>query len=129
LPNGVESKKIYSIARIESKLFLPELGCSSPEAAVVDRYLGGPPGPQQQTRRTLLLQPNDGAVDLACLRANPPHAAAGVDRSDRQTDRRTPYRYIEPSAYYATSVNNPLAWQKVTAAYRRVYDSRHLRVI
>jgi len=80
-----------------------------PEAAVVDRYLGGPPGPQQQTRRTLLLRSTDG--------------------TDRQTDRRTPYRYIQPSAYYASSVNNPLAWQKVTAAYRRVYDSRHLQVI
>ena len=69
-----------------------------PEAAVVDRYLGGPPGPQQQTRRTLLLRSTDG--------------------TDRHTDRRTPYRYIQPSAYYASSVNNPLAWRKVTAAYR-----------
>jgi len=39
--------------------------------------------------------------------------AAVVDRqtgqTDIQTDRWTPYRYIQPSAYYASSVNNPLA--------------------
>jgi len=60
-----------------------------PEPVTVDRYL--PPA-----RPTA---------------ANSPYAAAATqDRIDRQlgglTDGRTPYRYIEPAAYYATSVNN-----------------------
>jgi len=37
--------------------------------------------------------------------ADPPHAAAAVDRWDRQTDARTPNRYVYPAAYYASSVN------------------------
>ena len=41
--------------------------------------------------------------------ANSPHAAAAVDRWDRRTQRRTdgrtPYRYIDTAAYYASSVN------------------------
>jgi len=37
--------------------------------------------------------------------ANPPHAVAAGECT-RQTERRTPYRYIDPAAYYATSVNN-----------------------
>ena len=38
-----------------------------------------PPGPQQQTRRT-------------------PPLGCGA-RKDRQTERRTPYRYTDPAAY------------------------------
>ena len=30
----IESKKIYSVARIESKLFLPELECSSRQSQI-----------------------------------------------------------------------------------------------
>ena len=37
--------------------------------------------------------------------ANPPHAAAAVERWDRQTDGRTPDCYRHCSAYYAGSVN------------------------
>jgi len=37
--------------------------------------------------------------------ASPTHTAAVVDRRDRQTDERTPYRYIQPVAYYASSVS------------------------
>ena len=44
-----------------------------------------PPGPQQQTRRTLLQRTN------------------GIDR---QTDRRTPCRHRPRAAYYACSANN-----------------------
>jgi len=40
------------------------------------------PGPQQQTRRTLLQR---------------------ADKTDRRTDRRTPYRYIDPAPH---GVNN-----------------------
>jgi len=39
--------------------------------------------------------------------ANPPHAGAAVDKWDRQTDGRTRYRYIDPAAYYASSVIKP----------------------
>jgi len=41
---------------------------------------------QQQTRRTLLQRSTDG--------------------TDRQTDRQTLYRYRDPAAYYASSINN-----------------------
>ena len=37
--------------------------------------------------------------------ANPPHAAAAVDSWDGRTDGRTPYRYTDPVAYYASSVS------------------------
>jgi len=42
--------------------------------------------------------------------ANPPqrHAAdsmQSIAETDRRTDRRTPYRYIDPAAYYASSVD------------------------
>jgi len=53
-----------------------------PAATAVDRYLPSPPGPQQQTRRT------------------------GMQRSIDGTDGRTPYRYIDSAACYASSVNN-----------------------
>ena len=49
---------------------------AAPAAAIV---IACPQGPQQQTRLTL-------------QRAN-------------GTDRRTPYRYIDPAAYYVSSVN------------------------
>jgi len=45
--------------------------------AAVDRYLL-PTGEQQQTRRRLLQRPIDG--------------------TDRRTDRRTPYRFIDPAS-------------------------------
>ena len=62
-----------------------------PAAAVVDRYL----------------------LSAGRSAANPPHAAAAIDRRDRQTNRRrdgrtdgrTTYRFIDP-ALYAGSVNN-----------------------
>jgi len=59
----------------------------------------------------LLRRPAAAAVDRYILlagpaAANPPHAAAAVDRWDRQTDGRTPYRYIDSAAYYASSVSN-----------------------
>ena len=38
--------------------------------------------------------------------ANMPYAAAVDDRWNRQTDGRTPYCYIDPATYYASSVNN-----------------------
>jgi len=39
--------------------------------------------------------------------ANPPFAAAAAHNgTDRQTDRQTPYRCIDPAAYYADSDNN-----------------------
>jgi len=44
--------------------------------------------------------------------ANTPHAAAAVDRWDRQTDGRTLNRLIDPAAYYASSVNNSI-WQRI----------------
>ena len=40
--------------------------------------------------------------------ANPLHAAAAVDRWDSETDGRTPYRYIDSAAYYASFVNEYL---------------------
>jgi len=57
----------------------------------------------------LLLSAGRAATDRYLLpagptAANPPHTDAAVDRLDRQTDG--PYRYIDPAAYYASSVNN-----------------------
>jgi len=45
-----------------------------------------PPGPQQQTHRALL--------------------QLSIAGTDRPSGGRTPYRYIDPAAYYASSVNN-----------------------
>ena len=43
------------------------------------------------------------SIDICCPRprssANQPHAAAAVDRRDRQTDGRTPDRYIDPAPH------------------------------
>ena len=60
----------------------------------------------------LLLSAGRAATDRYLLpagptAANPPHAATAVDRWVRQTDRQTPYRYIDPAAYYAGSTNSP----------------------
>ena len=41
------------------------------------------------------------AISIDIAAANPPHAAATVDRWDRHTDGQTPFRYINPAAYYA----------------------------
>jgi len=63
------------------------------------------------TRRTTAdmdrktVAPAADAIDIACLRG--PQQQCGGPML-RQTDGRTPYRYIVPAAYYATSVNN--AW-------------------
>ena len=51
------------------------------------------------------------SMDVCCLpagptAANPPHAAAAVDRWDRQTDGRTPYRYTDSATCYVSTVNN-----------------------
>jgi len=48
------------------------------------------PGPQQQTRRTLLQQ--------------------SVAGTDTWTDGRIPYCYIDPAAYYASSVDKIAKW-------------------
>jgi len=45
--------------------------------------------------------------------ANPLHAAAAVEKWDRQTDGRTPTRYTDPTAYYASSVKN--VGEKITS--------------
>ena len=79
----------------------------------------------------LLLGAGHAAVDrylltAASTAANPPHAAAAVNVSswDRQvvgqTDRRTPYRYIDPAAYYAISINKSgvtASWVQLSDAY------------
>jgi len=43
------------------------------------------------------------SIDICCRRprsaANQPHAAAAVNRRDRQTDGRTPDRYIDPAPH------------------------------
>ena len=63
------------------------------------------------TRRTAAdmdrktVSPAADAIDIACLRG--PQQQCGGPMLG-QTDGRTPYRYIVPAAYYATSVNN--AW-------------------
>jgi len=44
--------------------------------------------------------------------ANTPHAAAAVDRWDRQTDGRTLNRLIDPAEYYVSSFNNSI-WQRI----------------
>ena len=62
--------------------------------------------PRLSTRRCQRLLLSAGAayqlsVDICCRRqrsaANQPHASAAVDRRDRQTDRRTPDRFIDPA--------------------------------
>ena len=67
----------------------------------------------------LLLSAGRAAIDRYLLLARPtaaypPHAAAAVDRwdkradgrteMDKRTDRRTPYRYIDPVTFCASSV-------------------------
>jgi len=59
-----------------------------------------PPGPQQQTRRTLLQR--------------------SIGGTDKRTDRRTPYRYIDLVAY-ANSVSN------TRKAYTVLFDSENDR--
>ena len=59
----------------------------------------------------LLLRAGHAAIDQYLLpagptAANPPHAAAAVNSGDGQTVRRTPYRYIDPDADYASIVKN-----------------------
>jgi len=51
-----------------------------------------PPGPQQQTRSTLL-------------------------RWNRQTDGQTPFRYVDPAAYYASSVSENGGWRPANVSW------------
>ena len=46
------------------------------------------------------------SIDICCLTsaANPPAAAAAVDRQDRRTDGRTLDRFMTLAAYYADRV-------------------------
>jgi len=59
------------------------------------------------------------SIDIACppgpTVANPPNAvvAAKMGQTDRRTDGRTPYPYIDPAAYYAGSVK----FNKVRVSY------------
>ena len=50
------------------------------------------------------------------------HNSAAVDRWDRQTDKQmdgqTPYYYIDPAAYYASSVNIAPCIVKYTTVQR-----------
>jgi len=77
----------------------------------------------------LLLSAGRAAIDRYLLAAgstaaNPPHAAAAVGRwTDWQTDGCTPYRYINPAAYYASSVNN-WRWRMCTTVTYR-HDGRY----
>ena len=57
-----------------------------------------------------LWRPTAAATDRYLLpaghpAANPPHTAAAVDRQDRQTDGRTPDRYIDPAPHCMTIVS------------------------
>ena len=65
--------------------------------ATTERQLCRAYGPQQQTRRTLLQRSTDG--------------------TDRQAYGRTPYRYIDPTAYYASSVHNKSTWYTLAATF------------
>ena len=69
-------------------------------AATAERRLCRAYGPQQQTRRTPLQRSTDG--------------------TDRQTYGRTPYRYIGPTAYYASSVHNKFSWYTLAATFGTV---------
>ena len=54
------------------------------------------------------------SIDITCLPANPPHTAGAelLEQSTDGTDRRTPYRYIDPVIYYASSINKRVKTKK-----------------
>ena len=56
-------------------------------------------------RRARLLRTRRAAIGRCCLPARPTAANPRLRCKMGQTDRRTPYRYIDPAAYYAISVN------------------------
>jgi len=75
--------------------------------------------------------PAPAAVDRYILpagrsAANPPHAAAAVDRTDRQTDGRTDTRPLHRprTAHYADSVN-----EGMVRRHRFVHEARTAREI
>jgi len=60
-------------------------------------------------------------MDRYCLptrptAANPPHAAVAGEWN-RLTNRWTQYRYIDPAAYYASSVNKAVYYETMTAKH------------
>jgi len=57
------------------------------------------------------------STDIAGAGANQPHAAAAVDRWDRQTDGRTPDRYID----YTMRVASIRHWLLIEEAKRQLY--------
>jgi len=81
------------------------LAFAAERRAAVDRYLlPAGPGAQQQTRRRLLQRSVDG------------------------TDGRTPYRYTDPAAYYASSVNNVILRCAIYSKKDRPYSITERRV-
>jgi len=82
---GNKYKSVFSFLRQLTTWHCSQLLLSAGRAAI-DRYLLPVHGPQQQTRLKM----------------------RSMDGTDRRTDGRTPYRYIDPAAYFARSVNNLL---------------------
>jgi len=82
---GNKYKSVFSFLRQLTTWHCSQLLLSAGRAAI-DRYLLAVHGPQQQTRLKM----------------------RSMDGTDRRTDGRTPYRYIDPAAYFARSVNNLL---------------------
>jgi len=82
---GNKYKSVFSFLRQLTTWHCSQFLLSAGRAAI-DRYLLPVHGPQQQTRLKM----------------------RSMDGTDIRTDGRTPYRYIDPAAYFARSVNNLL---------------------
>jgi len=106
--NEITVTSLCSASYVAVNMTLPAFAVDRRAAVDVDRKAAAPAAdapcsnrsiclpacPQQQTCRT---------PRLRCKRG----------QTDRRTDGRTPYRYIDPAAYYASSVNNRSAFSDV----------------
>ena len=74
-------------------------------AATVDQYLL-PAGPTAVNHHSSMRQPNNGTVDIACLRGSQQQMCHTLlQRLMDGIGRWTPYHYTDPATYYASSVN------------------------
>jgi len=97
--HAVGNKSVFSFLRQLSTLHCSPLLLHAAVQQSID--ISCPPGPQQQTRRTLLQRSTAG--------------------TDRWKDGRTPYRYTDPAAYYKREVSinslQPQTFVALLAAY------------
>jgi len=65
-------------------------------------------------------------LQAPALAANQPHAAAAVDRRDRQTDGQTPDRYIDPAPHTMLAVSISRSFPKSSTRPVHGGDSHQL---